>query len=900
MTFSAQDYARQVLLKDGTPMLLRSVRPADKKALLDLFYRLSPRSVYFRFFQAKTRLTDEELAYFTELDHFNRVALVAVRAEGGGDKIMGVGRYSVLRDSEEKGPLRAEVAFAVDDRLQGRGLGTQLLEHLLPLARQRGVEEFEADVLGENNRMIQMFDTFGLTVSRALAGGVIHVRFPTRETPDHELANFNRHVQAAAASLEPLFYPASVALVGASEKPASIGRSLAENLMGQKHRPLALVNPHAATILGQAAFSSLAQTPFTPDLVVVAVPQTVVEDVVRQAVEKGAKAVVVISSGFAETGAKGLARQKRLAEICIKGGARLVGPNCMGLVNTSPKHPLNATFTQVFPPHGKVGFLSQSGALGLAMMAFAQAMGVGISTFISVGNGADVNHEDLLAWWLQDDQTQVAALYLESFGHPRFFARLAQEVSRKKPLLVVKSGKSVAGQRAAQSHSAALASNHVAAQTLFEQVGVVRVDTLEELLMQASFFSSQPLPQGPGVGIVTNAGGPAILLADSLEAEGLAVPPLHPGTVQALKAFLPEAASLHNPVDLIASATPRQMEDAIACVGADEAVSSVVAVYIEPLKDAGQAMAEAISRGASRLPPGKPFQCVFISPKPAPKALRAGPGGAFPVFPFPENAARTLASALRYAGWRARPVGQVFTPSRFVRDTVRSVVDRLMAEKQGGGWIKPSDISVLLHAVGIKVVYSETAPPDPEQAALVAERLGYPCVAKVIAPGVLLKTEVGGVMLNLMDADAVKQAVSRFQETLSARGLKLEGVLIQPQMNGGVEAFVGMTRYALFGPLLMVGVGGVQVELLKDIAFGVASVTDVRAREMLQSLRAWPLLTGFRGDTPKDAPALENLLMRLCALAELAPEIQEVDLNPVKVLGEGEGAWVLDGRLRLQ
>jgi acetyl coenzyme A synthetase (ADP forming)-like protein len=889
-----QLYSVEELLRDGGSIHVRAIRPDDRERLVEHFRRLSARSVYFRFFGAKRRLTDAELDRFTRLDFVERAALVATLRDRGEEHIIGVGRYAVV-----PGPRRsAEVAFAVADEHQGRGIGTILLEHLLRLARANGITEFQADVLGENNRMLEVFARSGLVVTKSIEAGVIHLSFPIEETErSRELAEA-RERRAAAESVRGVLNPGSVAVIGASNEQGTIGAALVANLKaagftGRIHP----VNPHAAEIQGLRAYPRIGAIRDPVDLALIAVPAAAVPAVVEECAAAGVRGVVVISSGFAEVSAEGRAAQQRLVELVRRSGMRMVGPNCMGILNTDPAVSLNATFAPHWPPAGNVGMLSQSGALGLAVLDYVRQLNIGMSSFVSVGNKADVSGNDLLCYWDEDPRTGVVVLYLESFGNPRKFARIAPEVARRKPIVAVKSGRSAAGTRAASSHSAALASLDIAVDALFAQAGVIRTSTLEELFDVAALLSMQPVPAGRRVGVVTNAGGPGILLADACEARGLELPELTADTKAALRTFLPAQAGLSNPVDMIASATAEQYARAIEVVGADPQVDSLVAIYVPPLVTDPEDIARAVARGAGTVPADKPVLSVFISSKGAPPLLSEGPRGRLPAYAYPENAAMALAAAEWYGRWRTRPRGTALKLGRLEESTVRAVVDRVLAGAAGPCWLGPDDLATVLRAAGVPFAAAEVV--SPADAAATAERLGYPLVAKAIAPEILHKSDVGGVVLGLESGAAVSSAVDALAGRMRGIGAHLEGILLQREVRGGIEALVGVTTDPTFGPLLVCGLGGVLVELLHDVSFHLTPVTDVDATDMIDRLSARKLLDGYRGMPPGDRDALIDVILRVSALVEVVPELRELDLNPVKVLEPGKGAVVVDGRMRV-
>jgi acetyl coenzyme A synthetase (ADP forming)-like protein len=891
-------YATDELLRDGGSIHIRAIRPDDKQRLRALFERLSSRSVYFRFFQTKQRLTDEELRYFTELDFTRNVALVATLREGDEEHIIGVGRYFRLDESGQP-TTRAEVAFTVADAYQGRGVGTLLLEHLATIARRQGIDIFEADVLGENNRMLEVFAASGFTVQRVLATGVFHVSFPTADTPQVQAASTERERVAAAQSMRAFLNPRAVAVVGVSRRGDGVGAALLANLQraGFTGR-LYPIHPQATAINGLPAFPRVSAVGAPVDLALIAVPAAAVEEVVADCASAGVHGVVVISSGFAEASAAGREAEQRLRALVRASGMRLVGPNCMGLLNTDPQVALNATFTTPeLPPTGTIGMLSQSGALGLAMLEYVQTLHVGLSTFVSVGNRADVSSNDVLAYWADDPRTSVMVLYLESFGNPRHFARLAPDVARRKPIIAVKSGRSVAGSRAAASHSAALATSDTAVEALFEQAGVIRANTLQELFDVAVLLSTQPMPLGPRVGVVTNAGGPGILLADMGETHGLVLPELTRETQAALRTVLPPQAGVANPVDMIAAATPAQYARTIELVGADATIDALVVIYIPPLVTDPAEIAQAIAQGVGTVPAPKPVLTVFMTAQGIPATLNTGPRGTLPTYMFPENAALALSAAVRYGRWRTRPRGTPLRLSPFAHSAVRAVIARVLAQASESVWLPPGDLATVLEAAGITLAATEQT--TPAEAVATAERLGYPLVAKIVSPDVLHKSDVGGVILGLHTPATVASAVETLVARMQQIGARLDGILLQRQVSSGIEALVGVTTDPLFGPLLVCGLGGTLVEVLHDVAFRLTPVSDSEAAEMLTKLRANVLLDGYRGAPPGDREALIALLLRVSALVESVPELQEFDLNPVKVLAPGEGVIALDGRMRL-
>ncbi|HEY5059250.1 MAG TPA: GNAT family N-acetyltransferase, partial [Gaiellaceae bacterium] len=582
-----------VVLRDGSTLRLRAPVAADAPALLAFFERLSPASRYLRFHGVR-RVEPALVTPVLDPDWAERGALIGTLADDAGvDRIVALASYVRLR-----GPARAEVAFAVEDELQRRGIGTRLLERLAARAGAAGIERFVAEVLSENRQMLRVFEHVGFEATRELEEGEVEVEFPIAPTAGFFEQVDRRDHAAVCASLEPFFAPRSVAVLGASPRRGSIGGELYRNILEADFDGAAYpVNRDGGSVAGVRGYATVEEIPDEIDLAVICVPGEHVLDTAEACLRRGIRALCVISAGFAEMGAEGAERQRRLLEVVRAHGGRLIGPNCLGIAVAGPR--LNATFARNAVPFGSIGFSSQSGALGLALIEAAGARGLGLSAFVSIGNKADVSSNDLLEWWEDDDATKLVLLYLESFGNPRKFVRLAGRVARSKPILAMKSGHSAAGQRAASSHTAALAGSDAAVDALFRQAGVLRAETLEELLDVAALLSRQPLPRGRRVAVLTNAGGLGILCADACEAAGLTLPLLSERTVTALRAFLPEAASDANPVDLLGSATAADYERAVPLLLADPRVDALIALFVPPVSAGAGEVADALERAAA-------------------------------------------------------------------------------------------------------------------------------------------------------------------------------------------------------------------------------------------------------------------------------------------------------------
>jgi len=716
----------------------------------------------------------------------------------------------------------------------------------------------------------------------------------------------------APTGLDAILRPRSVAVIGASRRPGSIGAAIFRNLLAHGFDgPVYPVNPSTSVVQSVLAWPSVSAIPGDVDLAVIVVPAPLVLAALEECGRKGVRGAVVITAGFKETGPEGAERERALRDCARRYGMRLVGPNCLGVLNTEAAVGLDATFAPAWPPAGPVAFSSQSGALGLAILETAGALGLGISQFVSVGNKADVSGNDLLEYWEKDPATRVILLYLESFGNPRRFTQIARRVGRSKPIAAVKSGRTRAGARAASSHTGSLAGADNAVDALCHQAGVIRTDTIEELFDVAMLLANQPLPRGARVGIVTNAGGPAIMATDACESNGLELPALAESTMTALRAYLAPEASVRNPVDMIASATPESFEKTVRLVLEDPSVDALLAIYVPPIVTTPLEVAQAIVRGAraaseqldARGEPRKPILSCFMGTHGVPEGLRSLQEGQIPSYPFPESAVLALTRARRYAKWREEPEGREVRFDDIDVAAIRAAVCSGLERAQDGAseWLNPDETRALLTATGIPVVPVALA-RTAGQAGVLAAGLGFPVAVKLASATLTHKSDVGGVVLGLENEEQVRRAFADIGRRLDERGLRsqMDGVTVQPMVADGVEAIVGMTQDPSFGPVLMFGLGGVYVELLRDVTFNVAPVTDKDVREMVRSVRGAKLLEGWRGAPATDRAALEDAILRLSQVVGEVPELAELDLNPLKVLPVGRGCVVVDARIAVR
>ncbi|QFY14770.1 GNAT family N-acetyltransferase [Nonomuraea phyllanthi] len=905
-----------VVLADGGTAHVRPIKPADADRLRSFYSRLSDESIYFRFFGPRPRLSDREVERFTNVDYVNRVALIATI----GTEMVAVIRY------DRTGPGEAEVAFLVEDAHQGRGVASVLLEHLAATARERGIERFVADVLPANMRMTGLLRQAGYTAQSQFEDGVVRMTLDLTPTETSTEVTLAREHRAESRSIARLLTPGSVAVIGASREPGGVGQTVLRNLLAADFTgPVYPVHREVRAVAGVRAYPSVTAIDGDVDLAVVAVPASGVIDVVKECAEKGVHGLVVVSSGFGETGAEGRAMQDEVARIARSYGLRVVGPNCLGIANTDPVVKLNATLAATLPCRGKVGFFSQSGALGTALLQRVAQRGMGISTFVSAGNRADVSGNDLLQYWEEDDSTEVILLYLESLGNPRKFTRLARRISRSKPVVVVKSGGTPAGHSAEE-----LGLPDSAISPLFEQAGLIRVDDLIQLFDVGQLLAYQPLPAGPRVALVTNSDALGLLAADACLAARLEPRP---------------------PVNLGPAAGAPEFGTALAGELASPDVDAAVVIYMPPIPgDTEEVAAELIrvSKGAA-----KPVLATFeghLGMHPALRVETHAPGcgvtpsrGSIPSYAAPEEAVRALAHVVRYAQWRSHPAVPPpelddIDPSR-AQALVRTLLTTPPADPSGapvsisgdadaaripsdtdlpgepvsapgdaraepggddvsqGAFAQAGppvevDAAELLSCYGLTVWPAEVV-RSPEEAVAAAERLGWPVVLKVADPGA--SRRAGTVRLGLTSPEMVRQAYAGFADQ-PGEAVELAVQRMAPQP--AVPTVVAAVEDPAFGPVVSFGLGEVTARLLLDQGFRLAPLTREDAAALVRSVRAAPLLFGEYGYPPVAVDALEDLLVRVGRLAGDLPEVARLDLDQVLV-GESN-AIILGARATLR
>ncbi|MEU9835539.1 bifunctional GNAT family N-acetyltransferase/acetate--CoA ligase family protein [Streptosporangium sp. NPDC048047] len=875
-----------VVLSDGGTAHVRPIHPADADLLRAFYSRLSEESIYFRFFGPRPRLSDREITWFTNVDYTDRVALIATI----GTEMVAVIRYDRID------PAEAEVAFLVEDAHQGRGVASVLLEHLATTARERGISRFVADVLPANQKMMGVLKQAGYTAQSRFADGVVRMILDLTPTETSQEVTAAREHRAEARSIERLLSPRSVAVVGAGREPGGVGQTVLRNLLAADFTgPVYPVHREARAVAGVRAYPGVTAIDGEVDLAVLAVPAEGVIEVVKECAEKGVRGLIVVSSGFGETGPEGRARQDELVRIARAYGLRVVGPNCLGVANTDPAVRLNATLAATVPGRGRVGFFSQSGALGTALLQRVAQRGMGISSFVSAGNRADVSGNDLLQYWEEDPATDVILLYLESLGNPRKFARLTRRISRRKPIVVVKSGGTT--QNVPTGHAApVLGLPDTALSSLFEQAGVIRVDDLVQQFDVAQLLAHQPLPAGPRVGLVSNSDAMALLAADACVRAGLEPRP---------------------PVNLGAAAGAAEFGAGLASVLPD--VDAVVVIYMPPIPGPAAEVAAELLR-VSR-DHGKPVLATFEGRTGMPPELRTDsvPGwGSIPSYPAPEEAVRALSHAVRYARWRERPAGIPEEPEGVDTAAARRLVRAALRKDPAGTGAAPPEGTVVtgpagpwgekaaepwgekaeIDAAGLLACYGVRVWPaervdSAERAVAAAERLGWPVALKAADPGAAKRA--GTVRLGLTGPDGVREAFEGLSRQLGRdAALAVQRMVPQP----AVPTVIGVVEDAAFGAVVSFGLGEVTARLLRDEVYGLAPLTREDAGALVRAPRTAPLLLGGYGYPPVAVEALADLLVRVGRLADDLPEVARLDLDPVLV-GESE-AIVLGARAVLR
>ncbi|MEV5945536.1 GNAT family N-acetyltransferase [Streptomyces sp. NPDC051993] len=870
------------LLTDGTTIRIRSAQPGDHAQVLRMFEEMSTENLRFRFFsiaRTSARQAADRCCRRAEPGH------LVLLAEASGH-LLGLAEYEVI---EAHGT--ADIGLAVADGHHHLGIGTLLLEHLVSAAREASITAFTADALVENHEVIKVFADLGLRTTRYVEGPEVRYAVQLDQDEAYLSAVDERARSAAVVNLRPLLRPKSIAVIGVGRKPGSVGRAILRNLRtGGFTGQLCAVNPSASSFMGVPAHPSVNALPLVPELAVLAVPAAALPGAAADCGKAGVRALVVVSAGLDHAQAEGV------LAACREYGMRLVGPHCLGIANTEPGFSFDATFAANHPRPGTAGVAVQSGGVGIALLDGLSRLGIGVSSFVSLGDKYDVSGNDMLQWWESDGRTDLALLHLESFGNPRAFSRTARRVSRHMPVLTVDAGRTEAGRRAAASHTAAAATRTMTRRALFAQAGITATRTISELLETAALFHAQPLPAGSRVAVVTNAQGAGVPAADACAEAGLDVPVLGDELTDALLADLPEGASAGNPVDVTAAVSEDQLGRCLDRLAGDTGVDAVLVVLAPTAvaaatgDDLGRALLREPGSGAC------PVVTVRLGQGPAVELLPAEGGGAVPAYADPQAAARALAHAAERARHLERPPGSMGDLDGVDTDCARALADSFLADHPDGGWLSPRECAALLSCYGIPQLPWAWAETEDE-AVLAAERLKGPdglTVLKAHWPGLLHKTVQHAIHLDLRGDSQVRAAYRDFETRFA--GL-LTGVVVQPLAERGVELFAGVVQDDVFGPLVLFGLGGTATEVLADQAACLAPLSDLDVHDLITAPRCSPLLFGQDGNGPVDLEGLEGLLLRLSRMACDLPQLAEADFNPV--LARPGGISALDVRVRL-
>ena len=844
-----------VVLRDGSLAHVRPILPSDADRLRRFHAGQSAESIYLRFFAPLKTLSDKDVARFTQVDFDWRVALVATVRED----IIGVARFDRLDEST------AEVAFHISDAHQGKGVGSVLLEHLAAIGQERGVTKFVADVLPQNRKMIQVFTEAGYDVNYHFDDGVIAVSFTIEPTEQSQAVRLSREHRAEAVSVRSALFPQSIAVIGASRRVDSIGHQLLTNIRagGFKGRVHA-VNIEARHVQGLEAHSRVSEIPDHVDLAVVAVPAGSVQLVVQDCATAGVKTLLVVSAGFAESGPAGQKRQEELLRTARSNGMRVIGPNSFGVINSHPDVRLNATLAREVPPAGTLGLVSQSGALGIAVLALAARRNLGISVFASAGNRVDVSINDFMQYWIDDQDTAAVGLYLESVGNPRKFSRIARQLALRKPVIVVKSAISSYG--VPPGHRVhPIKVPPAALDAMLRQAGVIRVENVHQLFDVAQLVVHQPLPRGGRVAIVGNSDALGSLTAQACISWGLEI--------------------THGPVSLPAEANAADFSTVLDAAFGDDRVDSVLTCFIPPLVTPSQDVARAVVESAATS--GKPCAATFLGMEGVTEALSGGdrleredhiPRQAVPAYAMPEDAVRALAAATRYGQWRARERGVLVEPSGLDLEGAERLVEGVLADAPSGRTLTPAEAQALLEAYGVRL-WPTIAVATADEAVSAAEQLGYPVVLKSISPNVRHQPGQAAMHVDLQTAGSVRDSFEALSMRLSPLGA--DTFVVQRMGTPGVACVLRTSEDPVFGPMVSFSIAGPPTDLLDDIGFRIPPLTDVDVTDLIASVKASPLLNGYHGAAVTDRGALADLIARVSVLADRQPDVASLEINPV-------------------
>lgn len=869
-----------VILRDGSSVTVREYADSDYDKLKDFIYSVSDNSIVGRFMDKIPR--EEALE---SLLRKGSLSLIGIR----GEKIVAHG--SVCNNNDNS----AEIGIIVSDAFQSGGLGTAILDLLAEFAFRSGVNEIRSYVSPENYRMISVMKNLGFAIESEVKPGTILVKFSPSLLPEAIEHFENRDAVSAVNAVKIFLEPKSVAVIGASNNKNSIGGKLLSNLIEDGFKgPIFPVNPTHDSVQGLKCYKAISDVESKIDVAFVVVHADLVAKVADECGRAGVRGLVIISSGFSEVGEEGKKRQEVLSRICEEYGMRVIGPNCMGVVNTSDRVSMNGQFSAFKSMKGRIAFLSQSGALGIAIIDITSKLGLGMSSFVSVGNKEDISANDLVQYWENDENTDVILFYLESFDNPVKFSRVARRVTKKKPVVAVKSGRSKAAFRATQSHTGALLeASDVTVDALFKQSGVIRAETLDDMFEITSVLAHQPIPKGNRVAILSNAGGAGILAADACESNGLRVPEFSNETKEKLRSILPPIAGIRNPVDMSAAVGPEGYEKALDILGKLDEIDSIIIIFIPPIIMDQNIVGSRIINAAKRIGKSKTLVSVFMAYRGVPETLK-GEGVTIPSFPFPEDAAYALSRAVEYGKWK-------YAETRKVRnievgeELVKATISKALAQNRE--WLSYEESNEILTSYGIPTVKTVSAKDATELKKKIGDWTGKVAI-KAYGPKLIHKSDVGAVKLGIDAQESVKET-EKMISSLNERGYQVDYAIVQEMVPEGIEMIAGSTHDPIFGPLVVAGMGGKLVELIRDISTRLAPVSDIDTEEMLSELKTSQVLYGYRGGMVADVNSYRDIIFRVSKLVYDNPEILELDLNPIIVLEESQGSKAVDFRIRV-
>jgi acetate---CoA ligase (ADP-forming) len=890
-------YYGKVVLKDGSTMIFRPIKKNDVQDWWFFYKRLTAQSDCLRLQRIPQDLTLEDAQRYCSVDYYNQFALVAEVREESQKRIVAVGRYTRKPD-----PSKAEISFIVLNSYQNKGIGAKLIEWLATAAQNHGIDTFETQVLSDNTALLSVFQSYGFHMHQFLENDIYHITFALNKTPRIIENSLERSSQATLKSLEYILKPRSAAVIGASNRPGAMGQLILQSMLQSGFKgPIYPINANYDTIMSVKAYPSILNAPGDVDLAIIAAPSAQILNIVDECGRKKVKGIIVIADGFREKDEKGAILEREMLDTAFSYGMRIIGPNCMGAINTDPESKLNATFALIKPEAGNISFVSQSGALGLGILEYANNLNIGFSNFISVGNRADIGATDLLQYWEKDPATKVILLYLESFDNPEIFSRVSRRVTRQKPILAIKGGSTPEGSRATRSHTGAMATSGLVSEALLQEAGILTVNSVSELFDVALLLANQPVPRGRNVVVVSSGGGPGILAADAFARNGFKLPELPPDTLVKIKSVLKRELNINNPVDLTASVSAEEFEAVLNILAVDPAYDAILSIYIPPSGGDYSNFENAVGRASNLIRQnGKPLLSSYVGMTHSKGKILEG--HLVPYYVFPEEAAPALANAFKYHQLKSQEIGIVPELVGIEREKARQLVNNcLTSSPQRPLWLSSQDIKELFKYYGIR--FAETLISEtPENTAELAANIGLPVVIKLASATITHKTDVGGVILNVKTREQAQEAFKAIKDNLIKIGREneMQGVIVQPEISEGIELIVGVTEDRQLGHVFMFGMGGVLAELLKDTSLRLHPLTDAKAKDLINSVKISPLLNGYRGMPPCDTKSLEDLLLRISALVEDIPQISEMDLNPVKVMADHRRYWVIDARIMIK